>query len=98
MTRIYDTAAWKRARASYLRKHPLCRMHGERGRVVAATVVDHVVPVKDRPDLAWSSDNWQPLCRDCHEIHKKRIEQGSAPIGCTIDGLPIDPGHHWHKG
>jgi 5-methylcytosine-specific restriction endonuclease McrA len=28
--------------------------------------VDHIEPVRDRPDLAYALDNLQCLCRGCH--------------------------------
>jgi 5-methylcytosine-specific restriction protein A len=37
--------------------------------------VDHVLPVRDRPDLAWSLDNLQCLCGRCH-ARKTRLEIG----------------------
>ena len=37
--------------------------------------VDHVLPVRDRPDLAWSLDNLQCLCGRCHS-RKTRLEIG----------------------
>ena len=36
---------------------------------------DHVEPVRDRPDLAYSLANLQTLCGRCHS-HKTRIEVG----------------------
>ena len=35
---------WRRARAAFLAQHPLCAACRAQGRVVPATVVDHVVP------------------------------------------------------
>lgn len=62
------SAAWQRARAGYLRNHPLCAEHQKRGVLVPATVVDHIVPHKGDKDLFWDSSNWQPLCKRCHDI------------------------------
>ena len=62
---FYQSARWRTVRAAFLREHPLCGMCAARGRVVAAVVVDHVVPVKDggaRFDVA----NLQALCVTCH--------------------------------
>lgn len=61
------TSAWQRARAAYLRSHPLCREHEKKNEVVAATVVDHVTPHKGDKALFWDSNNWQPLCKPCHD-------------------------------
>jgi len=40
---------------------------------------DHVLPVRDRPDLAYSLANLQILCGSCH-ARKTRIEVGHAPL------------------
>jgi 5-methylcytosine-specific restriction protein A len=37
--------------------------------------VDHVLPVRDRPDLAWTLDNLQCLCGRCH-ARKTRLDIG----------------------
>lgn len=63
--RGYD-ARWKRVRVMWLRRHPLCvdlfGLHGNSP--VAATDVDHVVPLAD----GGSDDttNLQSLCHSCH--------------------------------
>ncbi len=84
------TSAWTKARAHYLRKHPLCVMCKARGLLVEATVVDHQVPHKlkeaiDSGDvvaiekaraLFWdSAKNWQSLCKPDHD-HKTATEDG----------------------
>lgn len=60
---------WQKASKLYLRSHPLCvDPHGEhRGRPVVATVVDHIVPHRGDLALFWDSDNWQSLCKPCHD-------------------------------
>lgn len=87
--------AWRKARESFLRKHPLCRMHADMGRVVEAVVVDHIVPHRGDMVLFWDSGNWQSLCVTCHSSIKQRIEAGGRLPGCGLDGVPVDPGHHW---
>ena len=62
---FYKSAQWRAVRAAFLRQYPVCGVCAARGRVVAAVVVDHVVPVKDggaRFDVA----NLQALCVTCH--------------------------------
>ena len=60
---------WRKARVPYLREHPLCRMCMETmGRLTPATVVDHIVPHRGDYSLMWDQDNWQSLCRSCHDI------------------------------
>lgn len=88
-------SAWQRARAAYLRKHPLCKHHEARGLVVAATVVDHIVPHRRDMALFWDSGNWQPLCAPCHDSWKQRQERGGVDTGCSFGGIPTDPRHPW---
>lgn len=72
--RGYD-GKWRKARLAYLAKHPLCVKCKEAGKLVAATVVDHIVPHKGDYKLFWDSENWQPLCKECHDI-KTASEDG----------------------
>lgn len=43
------------------------------GRVRAASEVDHIVPRRDAPNLAYERENLQPLCKPCHS-RKTRAE------------------------
>lgn len=62
--RLRGRAAVKR-RADFLRDHPLCVECEKAGRVTAATVPDHVVPLwKGGPD---TEANLQALCQPCHD-------------------------------
>lgn len=88
---------WQKARATFLREHPLCRMHMELGRVVPATVVDHIDPHRGDQSKFWDKGNWQPLCKLCHDAAKQRQEKSGVVVGCGLDGLPLDPNHHWTK-
>jgi 5-methylcytosine-specific restriction protein A len=69
------SAAWQRARAGYLRNHPLCVRCEERGDTVAASVVDHKIPHRGDKALFWDHANWQPLCKPCHDT-KTATEDG----------------------
>lgn len=86
---------WQKAREGWLRKHPLCKMHEQLGRVVLATVVDHVDPHRGDMEKFWNSANWQSLCKDCHDGAKQRLEKSGVLAGCTLAGVPLDPNHHW---
>lgn len=57
---------WRQARASFLKKHPLCVECLKNGRYVPATDVDHIVPHKGDKKLFWDRNNWQALCHECH--------------------------------
>ena len=62
---FYQSAVWRGVRWAFLREHPL-RAHGAaRGRVVAAVVADHVVPIKDG-GARFDTANCQALCISHH--------------------------------
>ena len=54
---------WRQAREGYLKKHPTCVKCG-----APATVVDHIKPHKGDKQLFWDRDNWQALCKRCHDL------------------------------
>lgn len=94
---LYNTKVWRDLRAAQLRNEPLCRDHADRGRVVEARVVDHVVPHKGDEELFFDPTNLQSLCKPCHDGHKQRLERGGVVTGCGADGIPLDPAHHWRQ-
>ena len=63
--RGYD-GNWRKLRAMFLRRHPLCadpfEIHG--GRPVVATEVDHIQPLSRGGGHEW--ENLQALCKSCH--------------------------------
>ena len=60
-------AEWRRARKAFLQKHPLCAECRKVGKLTPATVVDHIIPHRGDRKLFWDENNWQPLCKDCHD-------------------------------
>lgn len=60
-------AKWRKARQLYLQAHPLCVTCLRRGNLSPATVVDHILPHRGNQTLFWDQENWQPLCKDCHD-------------------------------
>ena len=59
--------AWQRASRQYLAAHPLCVRCMAEGRYTKATVVDHIKPHRGDAVLFWDRDNWQALCKRCHD-------------------------------
>jgi 5-methylcytosine-specific restriction protein A len=57
---------WKRFRLRYLAKHPLCVRCEEQGRLTPATLIHHVVPLKDG-GAKYDESNLMALCNSCHE-------------------------------
>ena len=69
---------WRKVRVAYLRKHPLCVKCLAKGRYVQATVVDHIVPHRGDPALLWNENNFQALCKPCHD--KKTGLEDTHPV------------------
>jgi 5-methylcytosine-specific restriction protein A len=68
---------WQRARKIFLRSHPLCAECLRKFDCpTPATVVDHIRPHRGDPNLFWDKDNWQALCKQCHD--RKTAEQDGA--------------------
>ena len=63
---IYNSK-WNRVRKIFLIAHPFCVRCKSEGRLVKATVVDHIVPHRGDKALFWDEGNWQPLCKKCHD-------------------------------
>lgn len=58
---------WQRLRKQYLREHPLCVRCHRIGRLIPATVVDHITPHSGDMRLFWDVNNLQALCKPCHD-------------------------------
>ena len=64
---------WMRRRTAWLKAHPFCCHCEERGHIVIATEVDHVVPLVQGG--ADDESNLQGLCSPCHKA-KTALEAG----------------------
>lgn len=67
---------WRRLRAAFLRRYPLCVACGS---PTIATEVDHIVPHHGQSDpLFWAWRNLQPLCKSHHsqKTSRERIGPG----------------------
>ena len=73
---VVSSARWKALRARLLRDEPVCRACAAAGRTELATQVDHVVPVRVRPDLAYDLSNCAPLCTVCHAAKSASERRG----------------------
>ncbi len=108
--RGYDSR-WQKARKTFLQSNPLCVMCQRRGKLSSAEVVDHIKPPRLKDALGsndsvlitkaralfWDKTNWQPLCKECHDRDKQRLEKSGQVIGCDTNGIPLDPNHHWNR-
>ena len=80
---------WQQASKGFLRKHNYCLRCESEGIVTRATVVDHRVPprlaeanesgiesrIEEAFKLFWDRDNWDELCKPCHD-NKTATEDG----------------------
>jgi 5-methylcytosine-specific restriction endonuclease McrA len=89
------TRRWEKARAAFLREHPLCVLCQAIGRTTPATVLDHRIPHKGSQELFWDRANWMQLCAPCHNSFKQKLEKTGIYLGADEDGIPLDPRHHW---
>lgn len=64
--RGYDSR-WRKARTRFLKRHPFCVTCEAKGKLVKATVVDHIIPHRGDKNIFWDESNWQPLCKKCHD-------------------------------
>lgn len=53
---------WQKARATFLKRSPVCVACEAEGRITLARVVDHIIPHRGNQALFWDTSNWQPLC------------------------------------
>ncbi|WP_338049066.1 HNH endonuclease signature motif containing protein [Rhodoplanes elegans] len=58
---------WEQLRASVLAEQPRCAKCG-----APAEHVDHIQPVRFRPDLRLVRSNLRPLCERCHNARSAR--------------------------
>lgn len=83
---FYHSAAWKKARkARLMLDHGMCTAcmeefaRGERMRPQRATMVHHVLPRSERPDLELDIGNMRSLCDMHHNReHPEKGGQGKA--------------------
>jgi len=76
--RGYD-AVWRRLRLLVLAEEPICR----RCQHEFTADIDHVIPLRVRPDLRLVRSNLQGLCRACHRV--KTEEDKTRYAGTTAE-------------
>ena len=82
-------------RARRLAAEPRCRDCVARGRTVAATVPDHIIPLSQGGTD--TDDNIRCLCGDCHKIRTAEQLGHSVSQGSDIDGRPLALDHPWNR-
>ena len=67
---------WKALRAKVLVEEPWCRTCLALGDRNPTEEVDHILSVRQRPDLRLVRSNLQGLCGDCHKLKTNREDGG----------------------
>ena len=70
--RFYAGTRWRKVRATYLGKNPLCAQCLHYGQTKLAEHVHHIKPRKTHPHLAYDESNLQGLCKACHNQQEVR--------------------------
>lgn len=83
-SRGYDSR-WDRLSIAFRKRHPYCLLCAQANRDTLTDLVDHIIPVVDRPDLQHEWSNLAPLCNSCHG-DKARFEAEARRLG-NIDIL-----------
>jgi 5-methylcytosine-specific restriction endonuclease McrA len=71
--RGYDSD-WSRLRGWHLKAEPTCRECYFRGRLNKAEIVNHIIPVRLRPDLRLAKDNLSSVCKAHHDTVIRDLE------------------------
>lgn len=97
LTKLRTCRRWDQVRQGvYCRDHNLCRACWESGRLtVDGLEAHHIIPLSERPDLAYDPDNIITLCTRHHKaadrgeidrrtLHRLASEAEISPGGCAL--------------
>lgn len=71
---FYESPAWRKLRRLKLGQMPICEICYAEGRMKKATIVDHIIEIKDG-GAALDFANLQSICHACH--NKKTAQERS---------------------
>lgn len=90
---IYKTEQWRKVRLMALKRdHYACVMCGCDVRGKGLSRVDHIIPVKQRPDLALALANLRTLCAPCDNRRHSEKGLGKERPLTGDDGFPVGSG------
>lgn len=95
--KLYNLSAWQALRIRQLTKEPFCRYCEAQGRIVPATIVNHIKPHKGDKVLFFASTNVESVCKQHHDSAIQSFERTGRMRGNGLDGFPLDGNHHWNK-
>lgn len=79
MAEFHGSTKWRKKRAAILRRDQYrcveCRKYG---RITEATIVHHIKPYEEYPELAFKDSNLESLCASCH--NNKHPEKGTKGL------------------
>lgn len=87
--KLYGLKQWTAARRAQLSRQPLCELCKQQGRIVPATVVNHIKPHKGDWQLFSDPGNLQSVCQPCHDGAVQSYERTGRMRGCDINGHPL---------
>lgn len=64
---FYTSTEWRALREYKLSLDPFCETCFKFGYVVPAKIVDHIIDIKNDPDLRLEITNLSSLCKSCHD-------------------------------
>jgi len=96
--RGYD-GAWRKLRANFLVFHPTCELCAQLDppRLTAASVVDHIQPIREAPERRLDESNLRALCKACHDGAVQAENKTGRMRGAGVDGVPLSADHWWNK-
>lgn len=91
---FYGSKAWKECRDGFLRsKRYLCEDCREHGRLTAAVVAHHMIPLTAEnytdPRVAYNWSRLRAVCVDCHAARHRKA--GRYTVDETGELLPVPP-------
>ena len=72
---FYRTKAWRAVRQQCIERDKWCQECKRRGLYTPATIADHKIPRRTRPDLALDLDNLEGKCKPCHDRFGSRHDR-----------------------
>tara|TARA_R110002020_G_scaffold92169_6_gene223361 strand:+ start:7874 stop:8209 length:336 start_codon:yes stop_codon:yes gene_type:complete len=69
--KLYNNSRWRKLRAMFYKRNPLCVHCKNNDRLREGNVVDHIIPISDGGEF-YSFSNLQTLCTRCHAIKTQK--------------------------
>ena len=74
--RWYGSTRWKKAREVFLLQNPLCAECMRHDVLRPAVLVDHIESHRGDRIKFWDKNNWQSLCKRCHDRKTAKEDGG----------------------